>query len=74
MKRAVILLGAGASVEYKAPSTAEITDKIEREVMADDYMKMIGGDKAFVTIKDTLAGYLYKPGIVNFEQIYGSSG
>lgn len=35
MKRAVLVVGAGASVEYKAPSTATITAEIERQVMAE---------------------------------------
>lgn len=70
MKRAVVLVGAGASVEYKAPSTACLTSAIEREVKADPYMRRVGGDLAFTTIKSGLAGYLQRPGIVNFEQIY----
>jgi hypothetical protein len=70
MKRAMVLLGAGASVEFKVPSTGSLTNKIENEVMADGFMKMTGGDAAFQTIKAGLAGYLQKPGNVNFEQIY----
>ena len=70
MKRALVLFGAGASVEYKAPSTIGLTDTIEREVAADRYMRMTGGDGAFQAIKAGLTGYLDKPGIINFEQIY----
>jgi hypothetical protein len=69
-KRAVILFGAGASIEYSAPSTSQLTDVIEQNVIADEWMKTSGGDKAFSTIKDGLKNYLKRPGIVQFEQIY----
>lgn len=69
MKRALVLFGAGASVEYKAPSTVGLTDTIERQVAADRYMQMSGGDVAFQTIKAGLASYLQKPSVINFEQI-----
>ncbi|MBY5690342.1 hypothetical protein HFO41_16140 [Rhizobium leguminosarum] len=69
-KRAVLLFGAGASVEYKAPSTVAITAKIERQVMADDWMKACGGDTAYQAIKNRLQSYLQRPDDVNFEQIY----
>lgn len=69
-KRAVVLLGAGASVEYKAHSTAQLTAAIERSVMADGWMKHSGGDTAYTQIKTRLAGYLSKPEAVNFEHIY----
>lgn len=69
-KRAVVLFGAGASVEYGVPSTAKLTEAIQRKITADDWMKLSGGDKAFSTIKAGLSDYLQKPGIVNFEHIY----
>lgn len=69
-KRAVLLFGAGASVEYKAPSTAAITTEIEGQVMADDWMKTCGGDKAYQTIRDRLQSHLQRADDVNFEQIY----
>lgn len=69
-KRAVILFGAGASIDYKVASTKQLTDVIEQKVMADEWMKFTGGDKAFSTIKVGLQGYLQRPGIVQFEQIY----
>ena len=70
MKRAVILFGAGASVEYGAPSTCKLTKTIERDVVVDSWMQQTKGDKAFVFIKDELKTYLQKPGIVHFEHIY----
>lgn len=70
MKRAILLFGAGASLEYNAPATVNLTGSIEREVMADAVMKKIGGDTAFTTIKTQLESYLQNPGIVHFEHIY----
>jgi hypothetical protein len=66
MKRTLVLFGAGASIEYGAPSTTDLTEIIGREVAADRYMKHTGGDAAYLKVRDTLAGYLM--GVVNFEQ------
>ncbi|GAA2884607.1 hypothetical protein GGQ99_005093 [Aminobacter niigataensis] len=70
MKRAVLVVGAGASVEYKAPSTATITAEIERQIRADSWMIASGGNKAFQLIKTELEAHLKAPGDVNFEHIY----
>lgn len=70
MARAVLVVGAGASVEYQAPSTAKITAEIERQVMADDWMTASGGAKAFHLIKTQLGAHLKEPEDVNFEHIY----
>ncbi|TDK58000.1 SIR2 family protein [Pseudomonas moraviensis] len=69
-KRAVVLFGAGASVEYGVASTAALTDVIEEAVLADEWMQHTGGDKAFVLVKETIQGYLQSPKDVQFEQIY----
>jgi hypothetical protein len=66
----LVMLGAGASVEYKAPTTDHLTAAIERETMGDPWMKTTGGDVAFATINTRLKAYLHRPGIVNFEHIY----
>lgn len=70
MNRALILMGAGAAIDFGAPSTMKLTKIIEDAVMADQVMQMTSGDKAFQVIKDGLDRYLAKPGVVNFEQIY----
>jgi len=69
-KRAVVLFGAGASVEYNVASTAALTGVIEDSVMSDVWMQHTGGDKAFALVKETLQGYLQSPSDVQFEQIY----
>ncbi len=70
MKRAVVVLGAGASLEYGAPSTGALTHLIERAVLADAGMKRVKADDAFKTIKSRLETYLENPGTVHFEHIY----
>jgi hypothetical protein len=70
MKRALILFGAGASIDYKAPSTGGLTTIIEKEVLADAYLQDTGGDAAYQAIKAELAAYLSDPNSINFEQIY----
>jgi hypothetical protein len=67
MKRALVLFGAGASIDYGAPSTATLTQAIENTVQADAIMRHTGGDVAFRNIRARLGDYL---GAVNFEQIY----
>lgn len=70
MKRVVVIFGAGASVEYGVPTTVALSDLIEERVCADAWVRHQGGDRAYATIKGRLAGYLMRPGIVHFEQIY----
>jgi hypothetical protein len=61
MKRAVVVFGAGASVEYGAPSTGSLTHAIDGSVIADAGMKLV---------KAGLETYLENPGIVHFEHTY----
>ena len=61
MKRAVVVFGAGASVEYGAPSTGSLTHAIDGSVIADAGMKLV---------KAGLETYLENQGIVRFEHIY----
>ena len=70
-KRALILAGAGASLEFGAPSTTELTKAIETRVCADEWMQQCGGDHAYLQISQTLADYLEGgEHAVNFEHIY----
>jgi len=69
-KRAVVLLGAGASIEYGAPCTTKLTSNIEAAVVADPWMQHNGSDAAYGKIKTALQSYLTKPSDVNFEHIY----
>jgi SIR2-like domain len=70
-KRALVLFGAGASVEFGAPSTSALTKEIEKEITTDEWMKSIGGDTAFQEISSKLASYFNGgSSVVNFEHIF----
>jgi hypothetical protein len=73
LKRALILFGAGASIDYGAPSTNGLTSTIEQKLLADTWVKNTGGDVAYKKIKSALTGYLSSTSAVNFEQIYHCS-
>jgi hypothetical protein len=66
-RRALILLCAGASIDYGAPSTGRITELIEHGVQTDEFVQHMGGDVAFREIRARLGNYLTT---VNFEQVY----
>ena len=70
-RRAVVLTGAGASLEFGAPSTAQLTQDIEQKVENDAWMRKCGGDHAYREIFKVLAEYLEGGACaVNFEHIY----
>ncbi|MEP9400573.1 SIR2 family protein [Sphingomonas silueang] len=66
-----MLVGAGASLDYGAPSTRTLTRQIRNAVLSDHWMRLSGGGEAYAEISATLADY-YHGGedAVNFEQIY----
>ena len=70
-RRALIVTGAGASLDFGIPGTGALTRKIETRVLGDKCSRHCGADRAYVEIRDKLAGYLHG-GIdaVNFEQVY----
>jgi hypothetical protein len=70
MKRAVVVFGAGASVEYGARSTGSLTHAVDGSVIADAGIKLVKADDAFKTIKAGLETYLENQGIVRFEHTY----
>ena len=70
-KRALVLTGAGASLEFGVPSTAELTKSIETKVCADEWMQECYGDYAYLEICKTLADYLQGGAeAVTFEHVY----
>lgn len=75
--RALVLIGAGASLEFGAPSTSDLTNFIEKKILSDDRMRHEAGDHAWSEIKHTLSGYFKHDAdnikshqVVNFEHIY----
>jgi len=70
-KRALVLAGAGASLEFGAPSTDNLTRAIETGVLADGWMQHTGADCAYLEISKTLADYFQGgASAVNFEHVY----
>ena len=70
-KRALVLVGAGASMEFGAPSTAKLTRNVEASVVADEWMRRCGGARAYREIHETLASYLQGGArAVSFEHVY----
>lgn len=70
-KRALVLVGAGASVEFGVPATVPFTHELEAMILADEYLQQTGGAKAYLEIRDALAGYFTNGASdVNFEQIF----
>jgi len=70
-KRALLLVGAGASIDFGVPSTQKLTNIIANKIANDSWMQRSGADSAFKEIQATLGAY-YQGGVeaVNFEQIY----
>lgn len=70
-KRAMVLVGAGASLDFGAPSVADLTESIRQKVAADAWMRKIGGDTAYRVIYETLSTYLLGGACaVNFEHVF----
>src|SRR3569832_1903697 len=59
-KRALIIVGAGASVDYGIPVTAKFGSLIEADLQANKYCVQTGGWDAYLQIKDQLEAY-YSP-------------
>ena len=70
-KRALVLLGAGASIEFGAPCTAKLTQIIKNKVCANKILRCCGSDGIYMKISEVLSDYL-QGGIkaVNFEHVY----
>lgn len=70
-KRAVMLVGAGASLDFGAPSTAQLTDVIEQKVENDTTMRMYDAHATYKLIHNYLSKYLQNgANAVNFEHIF----
>ena len=71
MKRALVIFGAGASLDFGAPSTSDLTKRIQKILFSNKIMRHDGADQAYQQINDTLASYL-KGGqaTVTFEHVF----
>ncbi len=71
IKRALVLVGAGASLDFGAPSTSKLTETVKAKVLTDEWMRHCASDSAYRTIDSNLAGYLRDgASAVNFEHIF----
>ena len=68
MKKALILFGAGASVEYGAPSTNQVASHIQTALSSNKRPHAPDAKIAYEEIERRLGGYLSSA--PNFEQIY----
>ena len=68
---ALVLTGAGASIEFGAPTTKELSAAVFEKVLHDPLMAECGGAFALCAIRQRLAGY-FDGGedAVNFEHVY----
>ncbi|SFE09826.1 SIR2 family protein [Methylobacterium sp. 13MFTsu3.1M2] len=70
MKRALVFVGAGASLDYGAPSTWDVSRHVTTSVRSNGAMQMLGSRMAYSIIATRLTRYLGGRGNVNFEQIF----
>lgn len=76
-RRALVLMGAGASIDFGASSTADLTQFIEEKILTEKLTQNYAADCAWLKIKHILTNY-YKEevnqcncqNLVNFEHIY----
>lgn len=69
-QRALVIMGAGASVEFGIPITAKFGNLIDAAVTADRFCVAEGGAAAYLDIRDKLRTYYGVPEEAHFERIY----
>ena len=70
-KRALVIAGAGAALEFGAPSTSDLTEIVREKISTNDVMRRFGCDQACRRIDETLSDYLVCGSeAVNFEHIF----
>lgn len=69
-RRAVVIVGAGASVEYGVPITAKFGALIDQAVKSDRYCVSVGGDAAYSVVRQRLTDYYDSADEAHFERIY----
>ncbi|KFX63337.1 hypothetical protein A8H39_18675 [Paraburkholderia fungorum] len=69
-QRAVVIVGAGASVEYGIPITAKFGALIDQAIQADPYCVHVDGAAAYLDVKQKLTAYYNSTDEAHFERIY----
>ncbi len=70
MRRALVVMGAGASVEYGIPVTADFGQIIEAAVRNDAYCQRTGGVDVYLDVAGKLLTYYRSQAEAHFERIY----
>lgn len=68
--RALVVVGAGASVEFGISATAGFGELIDQKIQSNAYCQRSGGTVAYVDIKDKLISYYQNDDEAHFERIY----
>nr|WP_312379229.1 SIR2 family protein [Delftia acidovorans] len=69
-RRALILLGAGASVELGIPATSALTNTIDAAVLEDKWCAHTRGSQAYSDVRETLVRYYGSQDEAHFERVY----
>ena len=70
-KRALVIAGAGAALDFGAPSTQELTEILLQKINSDKTMQHFGSDIACKLIHDTLSAYFdCDSQYITFEHIF----
>ncbi|WP_248800157.1 SIR2 family protein [Pseudomonas sp. MWU13-2105] len=70
-KRAVVIMGAGASVELGIPTTVGFGKVIDADVAGDEWCQRTGGSQAYEDVKKALIEYYHGDAAeAHFERVY----
>lgn len=69
-QRALVVMGAGASVELGIPATIGFGNLIDDAIKADKYCAHVGGTEVYFDIRDKLRTYYASEAEAHFERIY----
>lgn len=68
--RALVIVGAGASVEYGIPGTIGFGELIDEAIRNDAWCVKTGGADAYFDIKEQLLSYYQSTAEAHFERVY----
>ena len=70
-ERALIITGAGAAIDFGAPSTGDLTNRVRETILQSDALRSTASDQSYERIRTTLADYLdVGASGINFEHIF----
>lgn len=69
-RRALVVVGAGASVEFGIPATVQFNRLIDAGITKSSYCSSVGGIDVYCDVKKTLESYYGDTNEAHFERIY----